>query len=157
VDVGDPLGSTAGLLTVSGEPNERSVVDINASVVLRFSEPVDTTTVAAAVVVTDDAGSRVFGRLAVEADGLSARFTPLRRWRYGAGYRYGVGTTLLGRSGARLRAPFGSSFTTFQPAVIGSLSLSDARASAPSTYRRRARRACWDRWHCPAAPTASRS
>ncbi len=112
---------------MTGESNERSVVDINAPLILRFSEPVDAATVSSALVVTDDAGSRVYGRLLVEADGLGASFRPLRRWRFGTRYRYGVGTTVLARSGARLRAPFNSQFTTFQPTVVGSLALSDAR------------------------------
>ena len=126
-DIGDPLGSTAGLMTVAGDPNERSVVDINAPLVLRFSEPIDPSTIPGALVVTDEAGSRVFGRLVAGDDGTSVRFTPLRRWRYGTRYRYGVTTSALARSGSRLRAPFGSSFTTFQPVVVGSLPIGDAR------------------------------
>ena len=131
-DIGDPLGSAAGLLTVSGDPNERSIVDINASLVLRFSEPIDSSTIPGALVVTDDAGSRVFGRVVTSEDGTSVSFTPLRRWRYGTRYRYGVATSALARTGARLRAPFNSQFTTFQPSVVGSLALSDARDVAIS-------------------------
>ena len=127
VDVGDPLGATATVLTVSGDPTERSVVDINASLVLRFSEPIDAATLPAALVVTDDAGNRVFGRIVAGGDGTSVAFTPFRRWRYGTRYRYGVATSALARSGARLRTPFNSQFTTFQPSVLGSLALSDAR------------------------------
>jgi hypothetical protein len=127
LDLGDPLASTAGQLTVSGEPNERSVVDINAPLLLRFSEPIDAATIPAALVVTDDVGSRVFGRIVPSADATSVSFTPFRRWRYGTRYRYGVATTALARSGARLRAPFSASFTTFQPSVVGSLPIADAR------------------------------
>ncbi len=68
-DVGDPLGTVAGLLTVTGDPDERSVVDIGAPLVLRFSEAIDRATVSSALVVTDDAGSRVYGRVAVDGDG----------------------------------------------------------------------------------------
>ena len=82
--------------------------------------------------MTDDAGSRVFGRVVTSEDGTSVSFTPLRRWRYGTRYRYGVATSALARTGARLRAPFNSQFTTFQPSVVGSLALSDARDVAVS-------------------------
>ncbi len=132
VDVGDPLGTTAGRLTIQAEPDERSVVDINAPVVLRFSEPVDDRTVSGALVVTDEAGSRVFGRVVVGGDGLSATFTPARRWRFGTTYRYGVGQSVLGRSGARPAVQFSGQFTTFRPAVIGTLALVNARDVAVS-------------------------
>ena len=66
------------------------------------------------------------------SDGTSVSFTPSRRWRYGTRYRYGVATSALARTGARLRAPFNSQFTTFQPSVVGSLALSDARDVAVS-------------------------
>jgi hypothetical protein len=127
VDIGDPLGATSGLLTVQAEPDERSIVDINAPLILRFSEPIDDRTVSGALVVTDQAGTRVFGRVIVAADGLSATFIPTRRWRFGTTYRYGVSGAMLARSGARLAIPFSGQFTAFRPAVVSTLPLGDAR------------------------------
>jgi hypothetical protein len=127
IDLGNPLGASAGRLTVRADPDERAVVDIGDPIVLAFSEPVDATTVASALIVTDPAGVRVFGRTTTSADGLGVTFEPNRRWRYGTRYRFGVGVSLLARSGARLAAPFTGEFTTFTPAVIGIASGLDVR------------------------------
>ncbi len=134
LDIGDPLGATATPLTVHATPDRRSVVDINATLVFHFSEPVDTRTLVGALVVTDAAGSRVFGRTVLSADGLTATFTPTRRWRFGTTYRYGLSLTLVARSGAALAASFSGEFTTFRPAVAGTLALPNVHDVAVSSH-----------------------
>jgi PKD repeat protein len=127
VDLGEPLGASAGTLRVSGQPDPATVVDIATPIVLAFSEPVDARTVTpASVLVTDPAGGRVFGRLDVSADATRVTFTPSRRWRYGTRYRYGVSTAVLAQSGARLAQPFSGEFTTFAPRVVGRTQLEGA-------------------------------
>jgi PKD repeat protein len=118
LDVGDPLNISAGQLLVAGEPDENSIVDVGAPLVLRFSEPVDPRSLSAGVVVTGPAGARVFGRFFSTADARTVEFRPLRRWRYGARYNYTVGTSVLSVSGAKLVQPFSRTFTTFAPAVL---------------------------------------
>ncbi|HEY7502196.1 MAG TPA: Ig-like domain-containing protein [Vicinamibacterales bacterium] len=132
IDVGDPLGAAAGRLTVRAEPDERSIVDINTPLVFRFSEPVDARTLSSALVVSDAAGNRVFGQIVVAGDGLRATFTPSRRWRFATTYRYGLGLTLLARSGARLSAAFAGQFTTFSPSVVGTIATASVRDVAIS-------------------------
>jgi hypothetical protein len=123
IDIGNPTGASATRLTVRATPDERSVVDINAPLVLQFSEPVDDRTLAGALVITDAAGTRVFGRTVLAADGLTAAFSPTRRWRFGTTYRYGLALSVLARSGASLAAPFSGQFTTFRPVVAGTMAL----------------------------------
>jgi hypothetical protein len=118
-DLGVPLAPAAPVLSVRATPDASSLVDIGASVVLTFSEPLDATTVGGGTIfVTDLAGNRVFGRLALSADGAQVTFAPLRRWHYGRTYRYAVAGGVLAQSGARLAAPFDGTFTTFAPALI---------------------------------------
>ena len=136
-DIGDPLGSTAGLLTVSGDPNERSIVDINASLVLRFSEPVDASTIPAALVVTDDAGSRVFGRLVTSEDGTSVSFTSAPPVALTARAIDTVSRRRRSRAAARgCGRRSAHQFTTFQPSVVGSLAHRPTRGTSPSAAPR---------------------
>ena len=132
IDVGSPLASATQRLTVETEPDERSLVDINTPLVLRFSEPIDGRSVATALIVTDDAGLRVFGRTVVSDDGLTATFRPLRRWRFATTYRFGLGMSLLARSGARLPATFSGQFRTFAARIVGTLAVGEARDVAVS-------------------------
>ena len=132
IDVGSPLAAATRRVTVQTEPDERSLVDINTPLVLRFSEPIDGRSVATALIVTDDAGLRVFGRTVVSGDGLTATFRPLRRWRFATTYRFGLGMSLLARSGARLPATFSGQFRTFAARVIGTLAVGEVRDVAVS-------------------------
>ena len=119
VNLGTPLSPPNRTLRATAEPDERYVVDIDRPVVFTFSEPVDPQTLnASTVVVTDAAGSRIDGRIAVSDDGLKATFTPKRRWRFGTGYRYGLSSEVRGVSGAALAQAFAGSFKTFAQQVI---------------------------------------
>src|SRR6185503_8953435 len=99
IDLGDPLDHSGVPLTVRGDPGDRSVVDITTPITLRFSEPVDAGTVSNGLVVTDEGGTRIFGGLSVSDGGLTATFSPARRWRFATTYRYGLATSVLARSG----------------------------------------------------------
>ena len=122
LDLGNPLGTSTGQLRVSVEPDDTSIVDIGQPLVLRFSEPVDSRTLSgSAVLVTDAAGIRVFGTMTASGDGLTATFRPARRWRLGATYRYGISTSVLAMSGAKLAQAVSGRFTTFAPKVLTSL------------------------------------
>ena len=124
IDIGRPLAPAAGTLTVSAQPDVRSTADIGTPIVFTFSEGVDRSSVtAAAFVVTDAAGVRVFGQVAVNADGRTVTFVPSRRWRFGARYRYGVSTNIVAASGARMAQQFAGEFTTFAPRVLGTIAL----------------------------------
>jgi hypothetical protein len=127
VDVGNPLGAPLGQLRVTARPDSNSIVDLTAPVVFTFSEPIEARGLASAIVVTDDAGSRVFGATIVDTTGSVVTFRPARRWRFGTTYRIAVATTLQAISGARLSAPFSSQFTTFRPAIVGNLPLGETR------------------------------
>lgn len=127
IDIGRPLAAAGGTLTVSAEPDARSTVDIGALIVFTFSEAVDRSSVTAgAFVVTDPAGIRVFGGVAVSDDGRTVTFDPSRRWRFGTLYRYGVSSNVVAASGARMAQPFSGEFTTFAPSLLGSLALGNA-------------------------------
>ena len=88
VDLGEPLGTTAGQLLVSAQPDANAIVDINDRLVFTFSEPIDSRTVDTSLLVTDAAGKRVFGSVAVSSDATRVTFTPSRRWpgTLGGGY-----------------------------------------------------------------------
>ena len=118
-NLGSPLSPIAGTLRVSVTPTDGSIVDIGEPVVLRFSEPVDPSTLSpASVVITDAAGNRVFGAITFSDDRISVTFKPFRRWRYATTYRWAVASNLTGASGAQLaHAAFGQ-FRTFEPAVL---------------------------------------
>jgi PKD repeat protein len=127
-NLGLPLAPAGGTLTVSAQPDSQSVVDIATPIVFRFSEALDPATVTpGAFVVTDAAGARVFGRVALSDDARTVMFDPLRRWKFGASYRYGVTTSVASASGAVLQRSFTGEFTTFAPRVLGSVALDDAR------------------------------
>ena len=59
-------------------------------------------------------------------------FEPLRRWKFGTSYRYGVTTSVAAASGAVLQRTFSGEFSTFAPRVVGSLALDDVRDVAVS-------------------------
>ena len=123
-DLGHPLAPASGVLTASVQPDARAVVDIGTPVVFTFSEPLDRATISpGAFVVTDAAGVRVFGRVSVGDDGRTVTFVPLRRWRYGTSYRYGVLTSVVAASGARLPQAVAGEFTTFSPSVLNATPL----------------------------------
>ena len=126
LDVGEPLGAPGQALTVAVFPDANALVDISMPVLFSFSEPVDSKTFGGIVVTTPN-GSRVLGAFEVSTDGLRAKFTPSRRWRFGTRYRYAVPTTVLARSGARLARPFNGEFTTFAPKVLATVQVDDAR------------------------------
>lgn len=119
-DLGTPLAPVSALLTAASEPNANSVVDISSPIVVRFSEAVDRSTVTpSSIIVTDPSGTRTFGRVAIAEDGRTVVFSPLRRWKYGTRYRYGIATTVVAASGARLAQTVTAEFTTFNPSSIG--------------------------------------
>lgn len=132
LEVGDPLGLSTGQLTLSSEPSPNSIVDIDQPIVLRFSEPVDLRTLAAGVVVTDSAGARVFGQFDSGNGGVTVQFRPARRWRYATTYRFGVATSVLAQSGAKLAQPFNGGFTTFAPSVLSTAAIGTGQAAAVS-------------------------
>ncbi|RRS34683.1 MAG: hypothetical protein OI74_04570 [Gammaproteobacteria bacterium (ex Lamellibrachia satsuma)] len=132
LDIGEPLGAVAGTLYVDARPGADALVDIGAALEFEFSEPIDTTTLSGNIVVTDDAGNRVFGRTSVADDATRVTFVPTRRWGFGRSYRYGISTRLLAVSGARLALPFGDEFTTFMPSVLDGNTLGVARDVAVS-------------------------
>ncbi len=132
LDIGEPLGAVAGTLYVDARPGADALVDIGDSLKFEFSEPIDTTTLSGNIVVTDNAGNRVFGRTTVSDDATRVTFTPMRRWGFGRSYRYGISTRLLALSGARLAQPFGDEFTTFMPRILDGNTLGDARDVAVS-------------------------
>ncbi|MBA1443923.1 MAG: S8 family serine peptidase [Chromatiales bacterium] len=132
LDIGEPLGAVAGTLYVDARPGADALVDIGDSLKFKFSEPIDTTTLSGNIVVTDNAGNRVFGRTTVTDDATRVTFTPMRRWGFGRSYRYGISPRLLALSGARLAQPFGDEFTTFMPRLLDGNTLGDARDVAVS-------------------------
>ncbi len=128
IDLGLPLAPASGTLMVSAQPDQQSVVDIGAPIVFTFSEPIDRASVTpSAFVVTDAAGARAFGQIAVSDDGRTVTFVPLRRWKFGMRYRYGVATSVVAASGARLQQTFSGEFTTFAPRLLGTVALNGAR------------------------------
>ena len=127
VDIGDPVGASTGRLTLTVEPGAGSIVDLTAPVIFQFSEPLESRSVAPAIVVLDGGGNRVFGSVTIDSAGLSVTFRPTRRWRYGTTYRYAVATTVQAQSGARMSVPFTGEFTTFRPSVVAALDLGDTR------------------------------
>jgi hypothetical protein len=127
IDVGSPL-ATGGVLSVDVEPTSTAVVDIGAPLVFHFSQPVDASTLAGGIVVTDPAGSRIFGTMSASEGGATVTFTPLRRWRYGTTYRWGVAQSVIGLSGARLATATNGRFTTFAPLAIGTAAIGSASA-----------------------------
>ena len=127
VDIGHPLTNTTEVLTVSAQPDSQSVVEIGTPIVFSFSTPLDPSTVTPnAFVVTDPSGVRQFGRLAVSADGRTVTFVPARRWKFGTRYRYGVATSVVAMSGARLAQPFDGQFITFAPSTISAAAVGTA-------------------------------
>jgi PKD repeat protein len=126
IDLGQPMAPSSSQLHVSVEPDATTVVDINAILTFTFSEPVDARTVASGLIVTDGTGARTFGAVTVSPDGVVATFKPTRRWRYGTKYRWGVSTTIVGVSGARLALPAAGEFTTFAPRIISTTATAHA-------------------------------
>ena len=127
IDVGSPL-ATGGVLSVDVEPTSTAVVDIGAPLVFHFSEAVDASSLSSGIVVTDPAGSRIFGTMSASGGGATVTFTPLRRWRYGTTYRWGVAQSVIGLSGARLAAANSGHFTTFAPLAIGTAAIGTTTA-----------------------------
>ncbi len=128
LDLGFPLGSPDPSLTVTANLTVASGVDISRPLVLTFSEPVDARTLAGeGLVVTDQLGNRIFGRLSLSAGDTVATFAPLRRWRFGTRYRFGVATTVAAVSGARLPLAFTGEFTAFAPRVMANVPLGATR------------------------------
>ena len=128
LDVGLPLTPVGGTLTAAAQPDVQSIVDIGTPIVFRFSEALDPTTVTpSAFVVTDAAGARVFGQVVLSDDGRTVTFVPLRRWKFGAQYRYGVSPSVVAISGARALQPLSGEFTTFTPRVVSTVPVSGVR------------------------------
>ncbi len=122
LDVGSPLAPAGGVLTASMQPDAQSVVEIGTPIIFRFSEPLDRSSVSAsAIVVTDPAGSRAYGRVTVGDDDRTVTFVPLRRWAFGTRYRYGLSPGIVAASGARLARAVSGEFTTFAPSSLGSV------------------------------------
>jgi hypothetical protein len=123
-NLGSPLTPPAGHLRLTVTPTDGSVVDIGEPVVFQFSEPIDVNTLGpAALVITDAAGSRVFGAATFSDDRNSVTFKPFRRWRYATTYRWAVASTLTGASGAQLANAASGQFRTFAPVVLGASAL----------------------------------
>ena len=53
VDIGDPVGASTGRLTLTVEPGAGSIVDLTAPVIFQFSEPLESRSVAPAIVSLD--------------------------------------------------------------------------------------------------------
>ncbi len=122
LDLGSPLTVAGGVLTVSTEPDAQSVVDIGTPITFRFSEALDRASVSpAAIVVTDPAGSRAYGRVTIGEDNRTVTFVPLRRWAFGTRYRYGLSPGIVAASGARLATTVAGEFTTFAPSSLGTV------------------------------------
>jgi hypothetical protein len=121
IDLGEPLGTGAGTLLVTANPLPGAVVDIDSVIELDFSEPIDASTLANHLVVTDDAGIRVFGRIRVSDDATRVTFTPMRRLGLARGYRFGVSTRLSALSGAHLARPYEARFSTFEPRILAAI------------------------------------
>ena len=110
-----------------GSPDAQSVVDIGTPLAFHFSEAVDRARVtSAAFIVTDAAGARVFGQVVISDDGRTVTFVPLRRWKYGTHYRYGVSSSVVAIRGRGLQ-PFSGEFTTFRPRVVSTVPVSGVR------------------------------
>ncbi len=119
-DVGQPMAPTGGTLTVTARPDAQSIVEIDAPITFTFSEPLDRGSVSpGAFIVTDPAGARVYGHVVLADDDRSVTFVPLRRWKFGTTYRFGVGTSVTAASGARLASSSTGVFTTFAPRIVG--------------------------------------
>ncbi|HEY2435414.1 MAG TPA: Ig-like domain-containing protein, partial [Vicinamibacterales bacterium] len=127
INLGSPLAPTASTLTVTASLDDRSVVEIDSVLTFRFSEPIDSKSVAPAIVVVDPKGSRVFGTVVVSPDLLSAAFTPSRRWHFATAYRYGVAASIVAASGARQAVPLSGEFTTFAPVLLATVPQTNAR------------------------------
>lgn len=133
-DLGFPLGSPEATLTVTANLTGATGVDISRPLVFSFSEPIDPQTLAGeGLVVTDQLGNRIFGRVSLSGGGTTATFEPLRRWRFGTRYRFGVSTTVAAVSGARLPVAFTGEFTAFAPRVMANLAVGAARDVALGT------------------------
>ena len=126
LDLGEPLGSAGGnLVLLSARPGPEDLAEIGATIELEFDQAIDAATAGSnTLVVTDENGASVTGRIELSSAGRVVRFTPLRRFAFGSRYRYGVSRELRGESGARLAAPFDSGFTTFAPSLRASVPLS---------------------------------
>ena len=118
VDLGTPLASPGSRLSVTVEPDARQVVDINQPITFHFSEPIDGRTAPAGIIVTDGSGARVSGGVTLSNGNLTATFRPSRRWRFAITYRWGVATSVIAASGARMTQQASGEFTTFTPRVI---------------------------------------
>ena len=118
VDLGTPLAAPGSRLSVTAEPDARQVVDINQPITFHFSEPIDGRTASAGILVTDGSGARVSGGVTLSSGNLTATFRPSRRWRFATTYRWGVATSVIAASGARMTQQAGGEFTTFAPRVI---------------------------------------
>jgi PKD repeat protein len=119
-NIGSPLAPVSTVMTVTTEPDSNSVVEIAAPLVFHFSEPLDPSSVtAAAFVITDPAGARQIGRVALSDGSRAVTFRPLRRWAFGTRYRYGVSPSVMASSGARLASTASGEFTTFSPTAVG--------------------------------------
>ena len=128
VDLGEPLGNPTALMRVTALPDANSIVDGTSPLVFSFSEPIDVRTASlGTIVVTDSAGSRVFGTYKASDDQTRITFTPLRRWRFGTTFTYGVSTKVLALSGARLDRTFSGQFTTFTPRVLSTTRIDTVR------------------------------
>ncbi len=119
LDLGSPLAPPSSQVTVTVDPGAQQIVDINQPITFHFSEPVDGRTLSGGILVTDSAGSRVLGAVTLGADNATATFKPSRRWRFATTYRWGVATTVIAVSGARLTQQASGEFTTFAPRVLG--------------------------------------
>ena len=126
LNLGQPLAAVSAQLRVVVDPDAHAIVDINTPLAFHFSEPVDPRTLATGIIVTDDAGARVFGSMAAAGDGAAGTFTPSRRWRFGTKYRWGVSTSVVALSGARLAQQASGEFTTFVPRVVSTTAVGAA-------------------------------
>ena len=81
VNVGSPLAGAVGALAVTATPDDATLVDIGTPITWTFTEAVDSISLSNAVLVTDAAGNRVFGRLRRCRRGDSAGGLTLHRRR----------------------------------------------------------------------------
>ncbi|RMG19937.1 MAG: hypothetical protein D6732_29330, partial [Methanobacteriota archaeon] len=94
--------------------NNATNVNINAVIAVKFSEPVDPSTVNSSNITLSDGNGSVSGTVAYEAEQMTAYFTPTSPLSYNSVYSLNVSSSIADLSG-NLSTVYTSSFTT-QPA-----------------------------------------
>ena len=113
--LGDVLASNVRVLQVAGKPSSESLVEIDTTIELQFSEDIDARTISPSnIFLAADNGARVPTILTLQ-DTRTLHLRPLRRLVHGRSYRYGVASSVTALSGAMLALPFEAQFTTFAP------------------------------------------